>query len=154
MSIDLFWLLGSNALLIPSPVIAAIFCASDDPSILSQYAKLETLHNPRHDDKGGLARRWRQPADGQESHEVGKTQHAMERRERRSYFGRSADCFMSPNKMTLRAPKGSSSTLPACGLRVWSTQLKIPAMAFQASVSIIPVSWKITLELNIEWGWC
>jgi hypothetical protein len=27
-------------------------------------------------------------------------------------------------------------------------------MAFQASVSIIPVSWKITLELNIEWGWC
>jgi hypothetical protein len=83
-----------------------------------------------------------------------RTQHAMERRERRSYFGRSADCFMSPNKMTLRAPKGSSSTLPACGLRVWSTQLKIPAMAFQASVSIIPVSWKITLELNIEWGWC
>ena len=53
-------------------VIAAIFCARDDPSILSQYAKLETLHNPGHDDKGGLARRWRQPADGQESHEVEK----------------------------------------------------------------------------------
>ena len=77
MSIDLFWLLGRNALLIPSPVIAAIFCASDDPSILSQYAKLETLHNPRHDDKGGLARRWRQPADGQESHEVEKN-HSMQ----------------------------------------------------------------------------
>ena len=38
----------------PSPVLPPIFGARNNSSILTQAAKVEALHHPRHDDEGPL----------------------------------------------------------------------------------------------------